>query len=97
MSKTDPYQILGIEPESTGEQIRAAYLRKIQQYPPERHPEEFECIRDAYSELSDPRERTRKLLFGGDPMPPFVHLLEGWRLQRRFVGPKPWLALLREK
>ena len=73
----DPWRILELEPEATGEEIRAAYLRKIKQYPPERHPEEFERVRDAYEDLRDPRGRTRKLLFSGDPLPPLEHLLEG--------------------
>lgn len=92
----DPWRILEVEPEATGEEIRAAYLRKIKQYPPERHPEEFERVRDAYEDLRDPRGRTRKLLFSGDPLPPLEHLLEGHAAARRYVGPKLWLEALRK-
>ena len=97
MIDQDPYEILELEPGASEEQIRAAYLKKIQQYPPDRSPEEFERVRDAYDELRDPRERTRRLLFAGDPMPPLAHLLEGKQPARRFVGVKPWLAVLRER
>jgi curved DNA-binding protein CbpA len=97
MPMEDPYQILELGPEATTEEIRAAYLRKIKQFPPERHPEEFERVRDAYDELRDPRGRTRRLLFSGDPLPPLTRLLEGRRAARRFVGPKPWLAVLKEQ
>ena len=96
MSKEDPRNILEVGPEASGEEIRAAYLRKIRQYPPDRHPAEFEKVRDAYEILRDPRSRTRALLFSGDPLPPLTHLLEGHRPARHFTGPKPWLAALKE-
>ena len=97
MPSEDPCHILEIEPQASAEEIRAAYLRKIKQYPPERHPVEFEKVRDAYDTLRDPRARTRNLLFSGDPLPPLTHLLHGRLGARRFIGPKPWLAVLEEK
>jgi curved DNA-binding protein CbpA len=97
MPTIDPYQVLGIEPEATSEEIRAAYLRKIREHPPERDAAAFELVRDAYADLRDPRERTRRLLFGGDPLPPLDHLLNGRTPARRFAGPKAWLAALHEK
>ena len=97
MATIDPYQVLGIEPAASDEEIRAAYLRKIREHPPERDAEAFERVRDAYAELRDPRERTRRLLFSGDPLSPLTHLLDGRAPARRFVGPKRWLAALQEK
>ena len=97
MATIDPYQVLGIEPEASGEEIRAAYLRKIREHPPEGDAETFERVRDAYAELRDPRERTRKRLFGENPLPPLVNMLDGRTPPRRFAGPKAWLAALHEK
>jgi curved DNA-binding protein CbpA len=94
--KEDPRSILEVGPEASGEEVRAAYLRKIKQYPPDRHPEEFEKVRDAYELLRDPRSRTRALLFSGEALPPLTRLLEGKRPPRRFTGPKPWLSALKE-
>ena len=94
---TDPYQALGIEPGASDEEVRAAYLRKVREHPPERNAEAFERVRDAYAELRDPRERCRRRLFSGDPLSPLAHLLEGRTPPRRFVGPKAWLAALDEK
>lgn len=93
----DPRQILGVAEEATDDDIRAAYLRKIKEFPPDRAPDEFERVRDAYEVLRDPRRRTRDLLLSGDPLPRLEMLLDGRRLPRRFAGPKPWLAVLREK
>jgi curved DNA-binding protein CbpA len=97
MSTEDPRTILGIGPEASDEEIRAAYLRQIKQHPPERDPAQFERIRDAYDHLRDPRRRTRELLFARQALEPLEHLLDGRRAHRRFVGPKPWLAALKEK
>jgi curved DNA-binding protein CbpA len=97
MTTSDPFQALGIEPEASDEEIRAAYLRKIREHPPEGDSEAFERVRDAYAELRDPRERTRKRLFGENPMKPLTHLLDGQAPLRKYAGPKSWLAALHEK
>jgi len=96
MTQEDPRQILGVSPESGDEEIRAAYLQKVKEYPPDRAPREFEKVRDAYEALRDPRRRTRQLLLA-DPKQPLTSLLEeGRSSDRRFTGPEPWLAVLRE-
>jgi|ERR1022692_2989402 curved DNA-binding protein CbpA len=96
MTHNDPYLLLGIPLEAGDEEIRAAYLRKVKEYPPDRAPREFEKVRDAYEVLRDPRRRTRHLLLSADPKQPLVALLEGRTAERRFTGPEPWLAVLRE-
>ena len=96
MTHDDPRHVLGIPPEAGDEEIRAAYLRKVKEYPPDRAPLEFEKVRDAYETLRDPRRRTRQLLLSVDPKQPLVSLLEGRAAERRFVGPEPWLAALKE-
>ena len=95
MKQADPRQILGISPEAGNEEIRAAYLRKVKEFPPDRAPQEFEKVRDAYEILRDPRRRMNELL-SIDPKQPLVSLLEGCESERRFTGPEPWLAVLRE-
>ena len=77
MTNEDPRQILEIEAEAGDEEIRAAYLRKVKQYPPDRAPREFERVRDAYEMLRDPRRRTRLMLLAADPKQPLASLLDG--------------------
>jgi curved DNA-binding protein CbpA len=96
MTQDDPRQILGIGPEAGDEEIRAAYLRKVKEYPPDRSPREFERVRDAYEDLRDPRRRARRLFLSADPAQPLASLLEGRASERRFTGPDPWLAVLKE-
>ena len=46
---------LGVSATASEEEIRAAYLSKVKEFPPDRSPLEFEAIRDAYDALCDPR------------------------------------------
>lgn len=91
----DAYAILGIGQEAGDEQIRAAYLAKLKQFPPDRSPQEFEQVRDAYEVLRDRRRRARTMLFAADPDAPFQSLLPATEVQRRVTGPDPWLAVLK--
>ncbi len=93
----DPKNILGVSDDADEAEIRAAYLEKVKEYPPERSPEEFERIRDAYKILNDPRSRALIMLQSIDPEAPLVTLLDSQKKNRRFVGPEPWLAAMREK
>lgn len=102
MSKPDgrkptPWEILGLSPEAGDAEIRAAYLAKVKQYPPDRMPEDFERVRDAYGVLRDPRRRAESLLLAVDPDAPVASLLDGAAPIRRFVGPELWLAILKER
>ncbi len=93
----DPRQVLGVDLKATEEEIRAAYLRKVKEFPPDRAPAEFERIRDAYEILRDPQRRMAHMLFSVDPSAPLVSLLERRAAVRHFTGPGAWLAVLKEK
>ena len=47
------YQILGLEPNASQEEIKRAYFKKIRQFSPESDPEQFQKIREAYELLKD--------------------------------------------
>ena len=93
----DAREVLGVAQDSGEEEIRAAYLRKVKEYPPDRSPEEFERIRDAYDCLRDPRRRMRDALLSVDPVAPFASLFDLKGRQRRFAGAEPWLEVLKGK
>jgi curved DNA-binding protein CbpA len=92
---SDPRAVLAVGPEADDEQIRAAYLRKIKEYPPDRCPDEFERVRDAYELLRDRRRRAQLTLFSCDPEVPLESLLDGVADERKYAGPEPWLAVLK--
>lgn len=60
---TDAYQVLGLPADSDDEAIRRRYLELVRQYSPERHPERFAAIRQAYESLRDLDTRLRHRLF----------------------------------
>jgi len=95
--KEDPKEILGISDHANGEEIRKAYLDKVKQYPPDRMPDEFEKIRDAYEILKHPGTRTIAMLRAIDPAVSLLTLVDGRPETRRFVGPQMWLEAMKEK
>ncbi len=94
---SDPYAVLGISRNADDERIRAAYVAKVKQFPPDRSPAEFELVRDAYNVLRDRRRRAQHMLFSVDLEVSLQSLLEGIDNDRRFAGPGPWLAVLKER
>ena len=93
----DPREVLGVGQDAGEEEIRGAYVRKVKEHPPDRSPEEFERIRDAYDSLRDPRRRMRDQLLSVDPFAPLVSLIETQARPRRFAGPQAWLEVLKGK
>ena len=60
---TDPHEILGVTQGASEEEIRSRYLDLVRQHPPDRDPERFAAVRQAYEQLRDPVERMRARLF----------------------------------
>ena len=60
---TDPYAILGLTADADDETIRRRYLELVKQFSPERHPEKFAAIRQAYESLRDLETRLKHRLF----------------------------------
>ncbi len=93
----DPRGILGVGPKATDDEIRQAYLTKVKAHPPECDPEAFERIRDAYELLRDPRRRAALILLAPDPTGPLTDLLRNEAGRARYVGPQPWLDVIKEE
>jgi len=79
----DPYVVLDVDAASDDETIRRAYTAKVRQYPPSRHPVEFQRVRDAYEKVKDAASRLEFMLFdpaGGETI---EELIEEVRCQSR--------------
>ncbi len=93
----DPHEaarVLELSPAASSEEVRAAYLRFVRAHPPDRDPDAFERVRDAYETLRNPERRAALLLLADDPTAPLVSLLDEERERRLFIGPDPWLAAM---
>lgn len=92
----DPFAVLGLDDTADDAAVRAAYLQAIRTSPPDRDPEGFQRIRAAYEALRDAQSRLDLRLFGPTPLTNLDDLLEAFPEERRYVGPEPWLNVLRE-
>jgi curved DNA-binding protein CbpA len=91
----NPFAVLGIDPTAGDEAVRAAYLAAVRRSPPDRDPEGFRRIREAYDAVRDDERRLALRLFGPPPLERLESLLDEVPDERRFVGPGPWLDVLR--
>lgn len=91
--KLGPLTLLGLDQGAAPEEIRAAYLQLIYEHPPDKDPQAFERIRDAYDLLCDPIRRVDRMMSTVDPERPLVDLL-GDENPRCHVGPDPWLKAI---
>ncbi len=57
MDQLTAYKVLGLEPNSTPEEVKNAYATLSKQYHPEEHPEEFQKLHEAYVTLTRRRPR----------------------------------------
>ena len=66
MAKKDYYEILGVPPDASPEEIRKAYYRLAHKYHPDKggDPEKFKEINEAYRVLSDPEKRRQYDMYG---------------------------------
>lgn len=80
---------LGVADQASPTQIRQAYLAQVAQFPPDRHPQEFQKVRQAYELLSNPRVAFAQMLKQSPE--PLVELLGEAAPPRRLAwGPAAW-------
>ena len=60
----DPYTLLGLTPEASEAELKAAYHRQLRRFPAHSHPQEFQRIRAAYEQLRAAAAQR------GDPLQP---------------------------
>jgi curved DNA-binding protein CbpA len=86
-------RVLGLAPDATLEQVRAAYLAKVQQFPPDREPEKFAEIHQAYQWLSDPLAFAEALIHSGTEPPDLEAIVDAAQAQPPRLTPAQLLSL----
>ena len=59
----NPYEILGIDKNSSESDVKKAYFNLIKRFTPEKHGDEFKKIRGAYDQLKDSKKRIETDMF----------------------------------
>ena len=88
-----PYLTLGVDENASAHDIRQAYLEKVRTYPPEKDPDQFQAVSQAYSLLQDSISRARLRLFGlkaPDTHPSLSSLVPA-SASRKPVGCDKWI------
>jgi DnaJ-class molecular chaperone len=97
-----PYLVLDVPETATDDDVRRAYLLKIREFPPERAPDEFQRVCDAYALIKTELDRARLRLFGMPRTNSGLHLAEVVPKERksdkRFnVGVNAWIEAIASK
>lgn len=92
----NPFATLGLDETADDAAVRAAYLAAVRAHPPDRDPDGFQRIREAYDAIRDENRRLDLRLFGPPPLDRLEALLDTFPDERRHAGPESWLAVLRE-
>jgi curved DNA-binding protein CbpA len=90
----DPYELLGVTRDADDAEIRRRYLELVREFSPERAPERFAAIREAYDELRDPLKRLKAQLFALETRDSIDALLTDLRVRLR-DAPIPMETLLK--
>jgi curved DNA-binding protein CbpA len=53
----DPFAVLGVDDDAGDETIRQRYLALVRRFPPDREPDRFQEVRQAYEAIRSERER----------------------------------------
>lgn len=93
----DPYEALGVNPESSSEEIKAAYRKAAKRTHPDQggDPDEFKAIASAFEILSDPAKRRRFDECGESQKPRLEQMIAGLVLSafaQKEKNPVQWMC-----
>lgn len=92
----NPYRVLGIAEETDDDEaIRKAWLESVRRFPPEKEPEQFARVREAYEMIRDRESRFCLRTFGDRRMKNTAALVDFFPMERNHAGSALWLAVIR--
>ncbi len=94
----NPYKVLNVSLDDGDAVIRRRYLEAVRRFPPDRCPEDFRRVRDAYELIGDETSRLKFLLFDASQGETIGDLLteEKCRTSAKRVGLASLLGVLSE-
>ncbi|MCK4983313.1 MAG: DnaJ domain-containing protein [Victivallaceae bacterium] len=95
-----PFEVLELQENASLKEIRKAYLRKLRVYSPEKAPEMFQAVSEAYEMLKDEESRARLELFGmplnGNEAPEINDLLPLKKFKIKRSGVATWQKIIKQ-
>ena len=94
-----PYIVLGVPENATDAEIRNSYLAKIKEFSPERYPEKFQDIAEAYDMIRDELSRAKLSVFGMKHEENNIKLSQMLienKNRRKKIGVDKWLRILKD-
>jgi DnaJ-class molecular chaperone len=93
----NPFYVLGVRDSASDAEVRSAYMAKLREFPPEREPERFQMISDAYAAIRTAEDRARQRVFGQvDEKTELTELVPDDEDRRERIGQSLWLKGRRE-
>jgi len=92
-TKINPYAVLGVKGDATPADVRSAYLSLVRQFPPDKAPERFREIHEAYEMCKDPIMQAAALTGPLSDPPPLEDLIAKAESQRPRLPKLVLLAL----
>lgn len=77
MAKKD-YEILGLQEDADEKAVKRAYFKLVRQFSPEKDPEHFQEIREAYENITSGKKDEAEELMLGIPKDPYAQKIVGW-------------------
>jgi curved DNA-binding protein CbpA len=65
---TSPHDVLGVAPDATLAQVKAAYHAKLREFPAHKYPGEFKAVRSAYEAIQKGGNRPQENFFTVRPI-----------------------------
>ncbi len=65
---SNPYDVLGVAPDATVAQAKAAYHAKLREFPAHKYPTEFKAIRSAYEAIQKATTSSQQNFFTVRPI-----------------------------
>ena len=95
----NPYKVLEVAFGDDDELIRQRYLAAVRRFPPDRCPEDFQRVRDAYERIKDEKSRLAFLLFDATQGESIDELIkeEKCRTSPKRLGLSSLLSVLNER
>ncbi len=91
----NPFKILSISYTSNDDEVKSAYLQQIRQFPPDRYPEKFKKIKEAYEKLKTERDRIACRLFCAEDLT-LIDLMESIKKQDSIISSEKLIDFIAE-